>query len=44
MNVVSERKYADRTADTNDHNFRNTKNVQGLFHIFVDNGLHYLAV
>ena len=44
VKVASARKCADSTADTNGDNFRNTKNVQGLFHLFVDKGLHFLAV
>ena len=31
-------------ADTNGHNFENTKNVHGILHIFADEGLHFSAV
>ena len=39
VKVASVRTCADTTADTNIHNFENTKNVQGFLHIFVDKGL-----
>ena len=31
-------------ADTNRHNFENTKNIHKILHIFADEGLHFLAV